>query len=114
MSRGFFAPFFDTRIKFLQDLSGASFHTVLTSGLAKGNEMKHLSRTTRVFMLAAILLPLTAGADGRFDLVMPTYNISAWNLGLILFTGTITVEWVYFIHKELRVLLNKGDWTTEQ
>jgi hypothetical protein len=38
--------------------------------------------------------------DGRFDLVMPTYNISAWNLGMILFTGTITVEWAYFIQKE--------------
>lgn len=38
--------------------------------------------------------------DGHFDLIMPTYDISAWNLGKILVTGEITVEWVYFLQRE--------------
>ncbi len=35
--------------------------------------------------------------DGLLDLIMPTYDISAWNIGMTLFTGEIKLEWAYFL-----------------
>jgi len=49
--------------------------------------------------------------DGRFDLIMPTYNISAWNLGKILFTGEISVHWLYFLQNEERTFSKEPDRT---
>ena len=35
--------------------------------------------------------------DGLYDLIMPTYDISTWNIGMVLFTGEIKLEWAYFL-----------------
>ncbi len=55
-------------------------------------------------------LPIDVNKDGRRDLIMPTYNMSAWSVGKALFSGDVNLEWAYFLQNKDRTYDKKPDY----
>ncbi len=56
-------------------------------------------------------MPMDVNKDGRTDLIMPTYNMSAWSVGKAIFSGDVNLEWAYFLQKEDKSFNKTPDYT---
>ncbi|MFO8056852.1 MAG: FG-GAP and VCBS repeat-containing protein [bacterium] len=55
-------------------------------------------------------LPMDVNKDGRKDLLLPTFNMSAWSVGKAIFTGDVHLQWAYFLQTPERSFNTKPDY----